>query len=143
LNSCYAYLLLCRDFSATCVVAEEEGFLGGFVSAYIPPLRPDVLFVWQVAVNKALRGKGLGKSLILDILRRKACRNVNFLETTVSPSNGPSQALFASVAEALQAPHALKPGFAPSLFEPPSHEEEMLHRIGPFSVHSAPTREVP
>src|SRR5690606_39264906 len=51
-NSLYAYLLLCEHFSATCVVAESAGgLIDGFISAYVPPTRPDVIFVWQVAVH--------------------------------------------------------------------------------------------
>src|SRR5690625_1261392 len=47
LNSIYTYLLLCEHFSQTCVVAEIDGRICGFVSAYRHPERTDVLFVWQ------------------------------------------------------------------------------------------------
>jgi hypothetical protein len=52
LNSLYAYLLLGEHFSDTCVLAESAGGrINGFISAYVIPTRPDVLFVWQVAVH--------------------------------------------------------------------------------------------
>ena len=54
LNSLYAYLLLAEHFSDTCVLAESAGGrIDGFISAYVLPDRPDVLFVWQVAVHAA------------------------------------------------------------------------------------------
>ena len=37
LNSSYAYLLWCRDFSATSIVAEVDGRVVGFVSGYTRP----------------------------------------------------------------------------------------------------------
>jgi L-2,4-diaminobutyric acid acetyltransferase len=136
LNSCYAYMLLCRDFPATCAVAEgEPGRPAAFVSGYIPPGRPDVLFVWQVAVDPAFRGRGLARSLIRDILGREACTGVRYIETTVSPSNKPSDALFQGLAAGLPAPLQRLPGFDKSLFGSSDHEEEILYRIGPFTHH--------
>src|SRR5690606_4540692 len=38
-NSCYAYLLLCRHFDSTCLVARQAGDVVGFVAAYRPPNR--------------------------------------------------------------------------------------------------------
>ena len=56
LNSLYAYLLLAEHFSDTCVLAESAGGrIDGFISAYVLPDRPDVLFVWQVAVHARTR----------------------------------------------------------------------------------------
>ncbi len=60
LNSPYSYLLLCTDFAATCVVAERDGDLVGFVSGYLKPADPRGLFIWQVAVSPAARGLGAG-----------------------------------------------------------------------------------
>ena len=58
-NSVYSYYLLSRHFSDTCVVAEFQGEVVAFLSAYIIPNRPDTLFVWQVVVDPAMRGKRL------------------------------------------------------------------------------------
>ena len=41
--------------------------------------------------------------MLTQLLNRKACRSVKFIETTVSPSNTPSRALFHSVAQRLHA----------------------------------------
>ena len=58
LNSSYMYLLLCKDFSDSCVVAEEDGQLLGFVTGYRPPGRENAIFLWQVGVDAKARGKG-------------------------------------------------------------------------------------
>src|SRR5690606_38843738 len=50
-NSAYCNLLQCTDFSETCVLAERDGALLGWISAYRPPNAPELLFVWQVAVD--------------------------------------------------------------------------------------------
>ena len=64
LNSSYAYLLWCRDFSATSIVAEVDGRVVGFVSGYTRPSAQETLFVWQVAVDEDQRGLGVGKRLM-------------------------------------------------------------------------------
>src|ERR1044071_5939116 len=45
-NSRYAYLLWCRDFSASSVVARSGNRLAGFITGYRRPDSPDTLFVW-------------------------------------------------------------------------------------------------
>src|SRR5436190_12733093 len=65
LNSSYSYLLWCRDFAATSVVARDaEGEPAAFVTGYIRPERPQTLVVWQVAVDDAHRGQGLAAALL-------------------------------------------------------------------------------
>src|ERR1700709_225784 len=60
LNSSYSYLLWCRDFAATSVVARDtEGSPIAFVTGYVRPERPEALVVWQVAVDSDHRGRGL------------------------------------------------------------------------------------
>ena len=60
LNSPYSYLILCKHFAETCIVAEEAGVIVGFVTAYRPPITPDVIFVWQIGVAQSVRGRGVG-----------------------------------------------------------------------------------
>lgn len=131
-NSTYAYLLLCEHFSETCVRAELAGRTVGFVSAYRPPLRHDVLFVWQVAVAASARGAGLGKSMLHELLRRDARGEWRYLETTVSPSNEPSRRLFYALASELDAPVAESALFSERDFDGELHEPEILIRIGPI-----------
>ena len=103
----------------------------GFVSAYIPPTKKDTLFVWQVAVDKDYRKNGIAAKMINSILLRSSCRDVLFLEATVTPSNDPSKRLFASAASQFNAKLDTAPFFAKDEFEN-SHEAEDLVRIGPL-----------
>ncbi|MBI2502305.1 MAG: diaminobutyrate acetyltransferase [Candidatus Latescibacteria bacterium] len=131
-NSCYAYLLLCQHFPDTCVVAEQNGEIVGFLSAYRPPASPEVIFVWQVAVRQEARGRGVATAMLTELLSRRACRDISFLEATISPSNRASQALFRSLARQLETQCEEIPLFAADLFGGEAHEEEILFRIGLF-----------
>lgn len=132
LNSTYCYLLLCSHFSDTCVVAESGDNIIGFIGAYLPPGKVGVLFVWQVAVKPAARVQGLASRMLTEILDRDICGGVNFIETTVSPSNEPSRSLFHSVAHRLDTELQEAEGFNTGLFPGEDHESEPLFRIGPF-----------
>jgi L-2,4-diaminobutyric acid acetyltransferase len=125
-------MLICTHFADTCVVAEDESELVGFVSAYRPPTDPHALFVWQVAVKSAARGKGLAKTMIRTLLERETCRGVTFLEATVTPSNVASQTLFRSLAKEHQARCTETCWFPPEAFGTGEHEAELLFRIGPL-----------
>lgn len=132
-NSTYAYLLLCHHFAPTCVVAELDGKLVGFISGYLPPTAADTFFVWQVAVHADARGCGLGLSMLRHLLLRPVSRHVRFLETTVSPSNGPSRGMFARLAKDLETDLTEQHLFDKGMFGSGSeHEDEKLLRIGPF-----------
>lgn len=133
-NSSYAYLLLCRDFAETCVVAERGGTLLGFLTGYRPPTRPEAVFVWQIGVSEKARGEGLASALLDHLLLSDGCRGVRFLETTVAPSNEASRALFRSLARRLEAELEESPGFAADLFPEGGHEAEPRLRIGPFDA---------
>lgn len=136
LNSTYAYMLLCEHFRDTCVRAEHDGATVGFISAYSPPARDDVIFVWQVAVAASMRGAGLAKAMLRELLRRDPAARWRFLETTVSPSNTASRGLFYSLAREIGAPVIESTLFRAADFGGEDHEEETLIRIGPFSILS-------
>ncbi|HEY9317791.1 MULTISPECIES: diaminobutyrate acetyltransferase [Achromobacter] len=135
LNSLYAYLLLCEQFSDTCVIAESAGGrIDGFISAYVIPARPDVLFVWQVAVHARARGHRLGRAMLRELLQRKQLAHVRHLETTVGPDNQASRRSFTGLAGELGAHVSEQPFFDRQLFGGADHEDEMLLRIGPFAL---------
>lgn len=135
-NSTYAYLLLCRDFADTCILAEDpaSGALLGFVMGYRLPARPDTVFVWQVAVSEQARGQGLASRLLDGLLLSDGCRGVRYLESTVTPSNEASRALFGALARRLDAELVESPGFPAEAFPTGDHEPEPRLRIGPFDV---------
>lgn len=98
LNSVYSYYLMSDHFSDSCVVAESHGKLVGFLSAYRVPQRPQTLFVWQVAVDRVLRGKRIAWRMLRSLLQRFDAGEMQFVEATVSPSNAPSRGLFERLA---------------------------------------------
>lgn len=129
LNSSYHYLLWCRDFADTSVVATtQDGGLMGFITGFFRPTEPDTLLIWQVAVDEAARGQGLA-SRMLDYLVETT--GAEHLETTVTDDNAASKQLFASLAHRHEAPHDVEPLFTPEMY-PDGHDTEYLHRIGPL-----------
>jgi len=131
LNSSYSYLLWCRDFAATSVVARAEtDDVVGFVTGYRRPNADDTLVVWQVAVDATYRGRGLAASMVDHLLQQDRHR---FLETTVTDDNLASQRLFSSVAARRSAPLKRTVLFDEELFPEPDHRSEVLFRIGPLA----------
>lgn len=131
-NSCYAYLLLCSDFSNTCLVSYDRERLAGFVVGYIPPNRPDVVFVWQIGVAPSYRGRGIGKELLSRLVDRAAADGRRYLEATITPGNQASQSLFRSLAESRGWAFATHEHFEAKMFGDAAHEPEFTIRIGPF-----------
>ncbi|NIH78231.1 diaminobutyrate acetyltransferase [Amycolatopsis viridis] len=134
LNSPYAYLLWCRDFADTSVVARVDGNAVGFVIAYRRPAAPDTALVWQVAVDASQRGQGLAGSLLDDLFTRLVADGVRYLETTITPDNKASIRLFTSFAERWQAHLETTELFSTADFpdDDTRHEREDLYRIGPL-----------
>ncbi|WP_245001143.1 diaminobutyrate acetyltransferase [Caldalkalibacillus thermarum] len=130
-NAAYTYLMMCRNFKDTCVVAELNNTVVGFVSAYLHPQKQDTLFVWQVAVSESQRGQGLATQMLHELFKRRTCQNIRFLETTISPSNKASQALFRKLARDFDTYCNVTTCFETDQF-PDDHESEMLFIIRPF-----------
>ncbi|MEN8722214.1 MAG: diaminobutyrate acetyltransferase [Alphaproteobacteria bacterium] len=131
-NSLYSTLLLCTDFADTCVVAEQDGKILGWVSGYIPPNDPATLFVWQVAVHEDARGQSLGRRMIAELLARPAAANAHRLRTTITPDNDASWALFQSVARHLGAALNDQPWFLREAHFAGAHDTENMVTIGPL-----------
>lgn len=128
LNSPYAYLMACLNWSATCVLAEDRDGLAGLIVGYRQVLRPDALFVWQIGVAPRYRGLGLGTRMLAWLVGRDGPA---FVETTITPSNSASRALFAGFARRMGAGLRKTPWLNAGDF-PGQHEGEDLFTIGPF-----------
>ncbi|HEX3779500.1 MAG TPA: diaminobutyrate acetyltransferase [Pseudonocardiaceae bacterium] len=131
-NSSYAYLLWCRDFRDTSVVARVGGEVHGFVTGYLRPDDQQTVLVWQVAVDAALRGRGVAGKLLDSLLNRLTERGVRYLETTVTADNAPSNKLFRSLAARWGASCERSELFTVNEF-PDGHDSEFLYRIGPLA----------
>lgn len=141
LNSSYSYLLWCRDFAGTSVVARTaDGTPVGFITAYLRPDRPGTLLVWQVAVDASYRGRGLAARMLDDLAARVVAEHgVTGLETTISPGNTASERLFASFARRHGATVEHTVLFGTDRFPDGPHDPEVLHRIGPLAAGGAPS----
>ncbi len=131
-NSVYCNLLQCTHFAETSVAALRGDRLVGFISGYRLPERPEVLFIWQVAVGEEARGCGLASRMLQHILQRPASRGVTHLETTITPANQASWALFRGLARTLNAPLSDSVLFERETHFGGEHDSETLVRIGPF-----------
>ncbi|MCF6388568.1 diaminobutyrate acetyltransferase [Mycobacterium sp. MBM] len=137
LNSAYAYLLLSTDFADTSIVADDGGLLG-FIVGYRPPPRPDVLFVWQVAVARRAQRGGLAAAMLDALVHRMLAEDGAgplTVEATVSPGNANSRAFFGAFARRHDVPLRETPHFtADQLDADGAHEDEPLLRIGPIHL---------
>ena len=125
-------MLICTHFRKTSIVVEEEGVVQGMVSGYFDPDIPHTFFVWQVAVDPSLRGKGVALAMLKELLSRDNMKAVSFIDTTISPSNAASQNLFKRLASELDCGIKAQPYFKQELFGGEAHEDEELYMIGPF-----------
>ena len=138
LNSPYAYLLFSHYFADACIVAEAEDGLAGTVVGFKLPADPETIFVWQVAVSPAHRGKRLASHLLAAFVGGHVRDGgVRYLEATVTPSNEASQRTFRGLARDFDADCREGLLFPASVFPPDEdHEDEHQFRIGPFSAEA-------
>ena len=99
-NSMYCNLVQADHFADTCVVAELDGEIVGWISGHMVPARNE-LFVWQVAVSPRARGLGLGRAMLTELAGRDECADATALKTTITRDNDASWALFRGFARSL------------------------------------------
>jgi L-2,4-diaminobutyric acid acetyltransferase len=131
-NSVYCNLLQASYFSETAVVAETDSKIIGFVTGFISPKDPEVLFVWQVAVSPAARGLGLGLRMLEHLTVRTRQKGIRFIETTITDDNDASWALFRRFAAKHEAALEHAPHYLRVTHFWGRHETENLLRIGPL-----------
>lgn len=131
-NSMYCNLLQSSHFAETAVAAVLENELVGFISGYRIPQRPETLFVWQVAVGEKARGQGLAGRMLKEILLREQNRDIKRIETTITPDNKASWALFESLARKLDTEISSSVMFDRKQHFADQHDTEMLVKVGPF-----------
>ena len=133
-NSVYCNLLQCTHFADTAVAATSDDELVGFVSAYIPPREPNVLFLWQVAVAEAHRGKGLARHMLSELLAREECATVQFIDVTITPDNDTAWRMFRQFAYDRAIPTEEFILFDGRVHFAGEHKDEHLLRMGPFNL---------
>ena len=133
-NSLYCYLVIATHFSQTSVVATMGDDLVGVVTGYSPPQQPDTLFVWQVAVDTLAQKRGLAGRMLRELIRRDACKDVHYVETTVTADNQASRAMFQSLARRLDCDINESEMFDREKHFLNLHDSEYKLRIGPFDA---------
>ncbi len=137
LNSVYSYYLLSEHFRDTCVVAEHGEEVVGFISAYYIPERNNTLFVWQVVVDKVLRGQRIAGRMLNNLLQRFEPGDLSYVEVTVNPSNTASRRLFESLAKEHATTMEEEVFLDAAAFgSGANHESEILLRIPLNTLHS-------
>ncbi|WP_116599198.1 diaminobutyrate acetyltransferase [Primorskyibacter marinus] len=110
-NSMYCNLIQCDHFADTCIVAEQDGQIVGWISGHIPPSQEDTLFVWQVAVHPDARGIGLAGRMLADLIERDELDDVKQIQTTITGDNDASWGLFKGFAKRIGADVSDEPHF--------------------------------
>lgn len=137
-NAEYTYHMFSHFFRDACVIAEidDNGPLDGkpvgFIAGLRTPDEPKKVFVWQIAVDHVARGRGVAASMLHELIQRLA-PEVEYLEATVTPSNEASERTFRKVARELGVGCETSVLFPGHRFGGPSHEDEVLFRVGPFN----------
>ncbi len=128
-NSSYCNFLQSAHFRGTCIAAEFQGELVGFISAYVKPESLNDLFIWQVAVHPKARGMGLAFHMLTQLIKRENLKHITAVETTITKGNTGSWKLF----EKLDAENLAKGSVTTFLDEDEhfqgQHETEYLYRI--------------
>jgi L-2,4-diaminobutyric acid acetyltransferase len=128
-NSMYCNLVQCDHFRDTCIVAEMDGEIVGWVSGYKLPDDPETLFVWQVAVSETARGTGLGTLMLRGLLSRENCKGVTRVQTTITRDNGASWALFRKFTELSEGELSSAPYFSKDEHFDTLHDTEYMVTI--------------
>ncbi|WP_226352880.1 MULTISPECIES: diaminobutyrate acetyltransferase [unclassified Pseudonocardia] len=133
-NSRYAYILWCRDFARTSVIARrDDGRAVGYVTGYLRP-ENGALFIWQVCVDPVARGAGLAGRMLDAVWEQAvAVGGTERMETTITPDNASSIRLFTKFAERHDTTIEREDLFGPDLLGD-SHEPENLYLVGPIAA---------
>lgn len=132
-NSHYMYALMCSHFSATSVVAVIDQEIRGFAFGYRMPDAPDTLFVWQIAVRRVYRGRGVAGRLLTWLLDQPGMEDVKTVAATAAPSNSASIKMFSKLAAEINADICWSEDyFSPATGLEADHPSESMVRIGPI-----------
>jgi L-2,4-diaminobutyric acid acetyltransferase len=88
------YRIVIRYFSSTCYVAERDGEIVGLMWGFITQEDSNTFFLWQIGVDPATRGEGIGGLILEEAEEDLAARGCKRIELTIDPTNYPSQRMF-------------------------------------------------
>lgn len=137
LNSRYFYLIFCRHFYETSVVAQDASGIVGFACAYRVPASDESLFIWQIAVHPDRRKAGIATAILRFLTEVGRRSNIRYFQASITPSNEASRNLFARWADGMGCPCEESVLFPRECFGDDKHAEEVLFQIGPV-IYPAP-----
>jgi L-2,4-diaminobutyric acid acetyltransferase len=88
------YKIMFRYFGNSCLVAEFNDEIVGFVMGFRSRVNNKTFFLWQIGVFSYYRGKEIGRILLEEfekVAKKLGCKRI---ELTVDPNNLASQKLF-------------------------------------------------
>jgi L-2,4-diaminobutyric acid acetyltransferase len=88
------YKIMFRYFGNSCLVAEYNNKIVGFLLGFRSQVDNTTFFIWQIGVYSYYRGKEIGKVLVEElekVAKKLGCKRI---EVTVDPTNLASQKLF-------------------------------------------------
>jgi L-2,4-diaminobutyric acid acetyltransferase len=113
-NSYYCYVVLTELFPTTCLIAQDQAARPvGFVTAVPTRERPGELFIWQLYVEPAARGQGLGRTLLWAAV---TAAGASVVRATVIPGNQAASNVFAALARQMGLPITTVPYLSPADF---------------------------
>ncbi|AQU81280.1 MULTISPECIES: diaminobutyrate acetyltransferase [unclassified Halomonas] len=133
----YFYLLWCRDFKNTSLVAKKRENIAGFIIGYLRPDDPQTLLLWQQAMSKETINKGIGIKLLYNLTKQCSLKGTRFIEATIDPSNKGAEKTLKGISKLFNTKISKKDIFDENLFST-NHHKEVLVRIGPLMEENQP-----
>lgn len=132
-DTAYFYLLWCREFAQTSVVATVDNQVVGFVLGYLRQDVPGTLVVWQVGSDPSCPVFGVRSRMLNEIIDRQVARGCRFVETTVTAREVETIRGVRRLAGQRAARVAKQVLFEADRF-PDGHAAEMVYIIGPLEA---------
>lgn len=126
-NSPYFYVLWCRDFTSTSVIAEDDYGTCGYMIGYERPESSETLFVLQTVVDSRCRGRGLAARMLDFVVGNRYM----YLETTIAPNVASRRKVLVRYGDSRNAKTVQVCILDEGLFQS-GHDPETLFRTGPL-----------
>jgi diaminobutyrate acetyltransferase len=88
------FRIVIRYFGSTSYLAERDGAIIGYMWGFLTQEDPETFFLWQIGVDPATRGEGIGGLILERAEADLAARGCRRIELTIDPANHPSRRLF-------------------------------------------------
>ena len=131
-NSWYYYALMFDHFRDTCLIAEADGVIHGFVIGYLKPTDRDTLFLWQTATSLTHGVPNMGLTLLTSLINRLAQNNnIRYIEATTDPNNKAINMQFRLLSRYLNSDASTSIFLDSAQYSQLDHDEQLV-KIGPL-----------